>query len=108
MKIKFEIPYTPKGMRLLAQLLEELSSEEDCVAKTEKLQPIVAKKSKCVAKTEKSQQITTFAQLVTALTENAISEQSLQEALKSVGLEIFPALGARPELIPIVAGKLGL
>lgn len=52
--------------------------------------------------------VTTFAQLVTAITANSIAEETVKEALDKVRIGNFALLGARPDLIPAVAGHLGL
>ncbi len=52
--------------------------------------------------------VTTFAQLVTAITANSIAEEKVKEALDKVRIGNFALLGARPDLIPAVAGHLGL
>lgn len=52
--------------------------------------------------------VTTFAQLVTAITANSIDEERVKEALDKVRIGNFALLGARPDLIPAVAGHLGL
>lgn len=55
-----------------------------------------------------STSVTTFAQLVTGITANSIPEDKVSAALAAVGLQNFALLGARPDLIPEVAGQLGL
>jgi hypothetical protein len=55
-----------------------------------------------------SASVTTFAQLITGITSNQIPEDQVNTALESVGLTNFALLGARPDLIPTVAGALGL
>jgi len=55
-----------------------------------------------------SSEITTFAQLVTAITAKSITEEKVKEALDKVRVGNFALLGARPDLIPTVAGHLGL
>lgn len=52
--------------------------------------------------------VTTFAQLVTAITSNSIPEDKVKEALDKVRVGNFALLGARADLIPAVAGHLGL
>lgn len=55
-----------------------------------------------------STNVTTFAQLVTGITTNSIPEDKVNEAIAAVGLQNFALLGARADLIPTVAGHLGL
>jgi hypothetical protein len=55
-----------------------------------------------------STSVTTFAQLVTGITSKSIPEDKVNEAIAAVGLQNFALLGARPDLIPTVAGHLGL
>jgi hypothetical protein len=55
-----------------------------------------------------STSVTTFAQLVTGITSKSIPEDKVNAALAVVGLQHFALLGARPDLIPTVAGHLGL
>lgn len=55
-----------------------------------------------------SKNVTTFAQLVTGITTNNIPEDKVKEALDKVRIANFALLGARADLIPTVAGHLGL
>lgn len=55
-----------------------------------------------------STSVKTFAQLVTGITANSIPEEKVNTALAAVGLQNFALLGARADLIPTVAGRLGL
>jgi hypothetical protein len=55
-----------------------------------------------------STSVTTFAQLVTGITSKSIPEDKVSAALAAVGLQNFALLGARADLIPTVAGHLGL
>ena len=52
--------------------------------------------------------ITTFPALMTAITANSISPEVVLGAVQAVGLQSFPLLAARTDLIPQVAERLGL
>ena len=60
------------------------------------------------ATTAPSASVTTFAQLVTGITTNQIPEERVNAVIANVGLSNFALLGARADLIPTVAGHLGL
>jgi hypothetical protein len=55
-----------------------------------------------------SASVTTFAQLITAITAKDIDEIRVNAVLANVGVNSLPLLGARPDLVPAVAGHLGL
>ncbi len=55
-----------------------------------------------------SQTVTTFAQLITAIQTQHISEENYQAAINKHGIQSLALLGARPDLIPVVAADLGL
>jgi len=48
----------------------------------------------------------TFAELNVAITSNAIDRDRVNQAVQSVGLQAYPLLAARPDLIPAVAAVL--
>jgi len=50
--------------------------------------------------------ITTFAQLNVAITSNAIPFDRVNAAVQQVGLQAYPLLAARPDLVPAVAAVL--
>jgi hypothetical protein len=52
--------------------------------------------------------VTTLPELVTAITSNQIGNEVVQGALDTVGIGNIVLLGARPDLIPAVAQRLGL
>lgn len=103
MKLQFEIPNTPFALKLLSELYAKLSDHKDLETDV----PIKTTEKKRRLKSV-STTTTTFPQLVTGITEKSISEEELKSALKTVGVESFPGLAAEPDLIPVVAGMLGL